>query len=187
MPNNDDPPEASLLGAPAEIRNRIYELVLGTYQILTVKRGHGKEPALLRACRQIRSEGSDIFFHNNEFELTIESFKLAPQPQHWYWTKVPERRATTMSKGECVWENYLEWLERYHAGIGHEFEKGMGCRLDEGLHDVVLTPCLRAFELVKLLHDQPWWKVKAALEIFRDGVNDTKTSYDDVGQDGVFI
>lgn len=55
-PSNDNPPKASLLGVPGEIKNRIYDLVLVNDEEMVEVDKHPAEPGLLRSCRQIREE-----------------------------------------------------------------------------------------------------------------------------------
>lgn len=65
----DDSPLPRL---PAELRNRIYELVLveGTVEVFRHIRKIWKSPALLHTSRQIRAEASSIYFGGNSFLIT---------------------------------------------------------------------------------------------------------------------
>ena len=60
----------SLTQLPAELRNKIYRYALvaanKVFQLTSLR-----QPALLAACRQIRSEATPIFFAENTFDLHV--------------------------------------------------------------------------------------------------------------------
>ena len=76
---------SALLNLPAELRNKIYELCLvyeDTISILWVARNtnerkqfqlkcHPHEPALVRTSRQLRYEGSPIYYAANSFHVRL--------------------------------------------------------------------------------------------------------------------
>lgn len=95
------PPEASLLGMPAEIRNRIYHEVLVEeedvefYSVLPNPRQrwdddvdlhfeaqNAVEPGLLRCCKQIRREARSIFFEMDTFDHVNREGIVEPQLDH---------------------------------------------------------------------------------------------------------
>lgn len=67
-------PEPPLLKLPAELRNRIYEMVLldaTTTHVTTAKaKPDWHSPGLLRTCHQIRSEASSIYYAVNIFRVS---------------------------------------------------------------------------------------------------------------------
>jgi len=67
---------APMLNIPAELRNKIYLLTLvGKVPIYGVS-GKFTTPALLRTCKQIRSEAAKIYFTNNKFAIAITTDTL---------------------------------------------------------------------------------------------------------------
>lgn len=61
----DPVPPCRFLGLPAELRNRIYGLLLDTGDLDTAF------PVILQSCKQIYSEASGILYGCNTFKITI--------------------------------------------------------------------------------------------------------------------
>lgn len=63
---------------PAEVRNRIYELALITAKAVVISKHERsapwQAPALLQSCRQIRKEGSWIYYSANIFTMNMDHF-----------------------------------------------------------------------------------------------------------------
>lgn len=63
-----DQTATSFLDLPAELRNVIYRMVLPEEAEIDVSAlSRPKEPGLLAACRQIRDEGLDVYYGENQF------------------------------------------------------------------------------------------------------------------------
>lgn len=65
---------SAFLELPPELRNRIYFAALGSEQPTCLIDRDGKKysPGLLRTCKQIREEATDIYYNNTEFEIWIK-------------------------------------------------------------------------------------------------------------------
>lgn len=108
---------------PAELRNKIYRLVVSDNKPLTVcarSPGYHKaiQPPITRVCRQIRDESLTMFYHCNEFV-----FEVTPAES---WTE------TRWDIADRVWE-IERWLhstsENYRAAIrGLLIVCGSNCR-----------------------------------------------------------
>jgi hypothetical protein len=58
----EEPDSVGFLSLPPELRNRIYDLVLGEFDIELVLSKSQPRPPLLRTCRQIRAEASMLYY-----------------------------------------------------------------------------------------------------------------------------
>lgn len=159
-----------MLGLPAELRNHIYNFALTqAHEIKVCENRHNTEPGLLRTCRQIRKESSSIFRKDNEFNLAIFDFKLAPQPNHWIWS-------TTLDEfsfyGADSWENAKAWLKAYHAGEGPNMAREVSDSSDDSVKVLI-----EAFNLVEALDGVSWDVVEPALEAFKKAVDAKKGSW----------
>jgi hypothetical protein len=65
-----NPNRASFMDLPGEVRNKIYALVIPTEERIT------KEPAILRANKQIRAECISLFYSQNAFANCFKPSKL---------------------------------------------------------------------------------------------------------------
>lgn len=95
VPNN---PEACFLGVPEEIRNLFYDYllvnpVLGTHLSVSKFSGCGADvpydlsPQLLRVCKQVHREGTDVLYNlNNFFAFCSESYKDHAQYRCYLWS-----------------------------------------------------------------------------------------------------
>ena len=112
----------ALLELPAEMRNRIYQYALIDSDCVTLTHENCTQPALLRTCRQTRTEASGIFYSANKFQLEACSplrTRGLPQVQHWLWT-IPGREEFDV-KVKCIveWEPFMCWLQLIHRGAIH--------------------------------------------------------------------
>ncbi|KAK5117155.1 hypothetical protein LTR85_008923 [Meristemomyces frigidus] len=110
----------TLMGLPPELRNHIYRFALvDETGDLRVDAGHRLQPGLLRTCRQIREEATNIFFLENTFR--INSIGLAPPvpERHWLTTRKSTRTVTIALPGPWDWANLKGWLRRCHQTGGY--------------------------------------------------------------------
>lgn len=113
----------ALLELPAELRVHIYELVLVFELPVNVTRQVFKEPPLLTACHQIRSETVQIYYESNKFILDAPSFDSTVLAK-WYkkgGTLVERCRISNVVSivdigGLVNWNNLMVWLRRFHCG-----------------------------------------------------------------------
>lgn len=110
-----------LLSLPGELRNRIYSFALvGTKNIeIDAARWSTHQPALLKTCKQIRSEALPLLYVNNKISTNIHDWNpilkkrfaqlmnthdVKPKHLHHYFSGVPN------------WENLMKWLEQVYEG-----------------------------------------------------------------------
>ncbi|EME42609.1 hypothetical protein DOTSEDRAFT_26183 [Dothistroma septosporum NZE10] len=111
-------PKASLLGIPGELRNQIYGYVLLEGGLVKLDAQDHQLPGLLRTCRQIRDEATEIYQTENNFQVDAWNMKLCiPQnyADHWMSTLEHSHFWITM-RGTPNWENFMVWLKRYSTG-----------------------------------------------------------------------
>ena len=163
-----------MLGIPGELRNRIYQYVLvegegrdnddgGIY----IDDNNYQLPGILRASKQLRDEGIDIYLNENYFTLRIRNLKFAPQRQHWIWNKIYHEYLFQQHFGNRSWTNFKEWLKEYWKGGPSNFPRMPiieDASEDERIFD-------RAFDIVDSLWDLRWERVEEVLETFRGAIN----------------
>lgn len=174
--DNCEPPRASLLGVPAEIKNRIWELVLVRRDEIFIEAGkNNQEPGLLRTCRQIRAEASEMFFTQNFFYVHCEIYVLAPHKGHWYWKKAPYENTDGSAQGPWECEILLPWLEIHHAGFDAKF-----FRVYQDLatdYEDAMSWVSDFFDMAETLRSQPWITAKRLLKFARQLVKNTVTGF----------
>ena len=155
---NDSP----LLSLPAELRNTIYRYALLEPDEIEVERQQHMQPALLRICRQVRSEASPMFYNENKFKAVSTDLSAIAPATHWTNTKVSDSNLDIFAYGDMSWANLKSWLKRYHA---REIA-GMGPGGEQKRFEVVA----RAFGMVEEMEEVQWSVVENVLEQFREAV-----------------
>lgn len=156
----------TFLGIPGEIRNLIYEYCLVEEDDIVIDDNNHSEPGLLRSCRQVREEASEIFYEDNDFFIRIWDLELKPRIGHWLW-----RKATCVDiehEGVNSWSNFKDWLRQYWVTIIHNADTGTSKEelarpgSDEGVVEA-------AFDIVDTLAavNTPWSVVEDVLEAFK--------------------
>lgn len=119
---NDNPPKASLLGLPAELRNEIYRWSLVVPNTITNNNGATlRQPALLRCCQQTRREGMSIFLAENTFAVFVRNHNWTLPTEHWLQCTPDERFKDRWgilqdNGGRGSWSNLKAWLKLHWAG-----------------------------------------------------------------------
>lgn len=172
----------ALLELAAELRNRIYELVLVSEVPINVTRQLFKEPPLLTACHQVRNETLQIYYDRNIFSLDARCFdstvtmKWCKKANHLVKTTKVSRLVCRISCGRSVnWSNLMIWLRRFHSD-----DTTLALDLDsmpDAWHTFKIVDMM--FRTVEDLDDFPWLQVECILSRFRfilaeedDGWND---------------
>lgn len=111
----------SLLGLPAELRNRIYRFALIKPKTIDIDQSKWPthQPALLKTCKQIRREALGVFYFENKFCARIYDWDPVVKDRFSrlmvaYNTKCPQ--LSHSFKGSPNWTNLLEWLRAVHEG-----------------------------------------------------------------------
>ena len=107
-------------------------------------------------------EGVYIYYRANESHLEIRNFQLAPQPEHWVLSRVPERNLTVQFECRMLWSNLKAWLHDYYHGYVE------GIAAVDGYWSL---PFGKAFDMVDTMQDMPWSMVEAVLETYKEGLN----------------
>lgn len=178
----DPPPQASLLGLPPELRNRIYREVLVKEELAiplvcgesfpeAIVQENVIEPGLLRCCKKIRAEARPIFLSDeNEFHTWIGKGKLEPQLGHWFWAT--QNRWIRVTEFDITWTNLEAWLDAYQEGrLDEEVFREV---FDQRGGPAVLKVCMNAFNIVRHLDGVEREVVLDVLEEFADTVIDAE-------------
>lgn len=132
------PPGAAcpLLELPAELRNKIYRLVLCKNDAIVVSSTGYEREWLLSACKKVRREALKIYYYENVFQIQVHKWKsdnwLAfERSNKQLGIKGSRTIQNALSEGEQLdglkidigitstepsWKNLLEWMRRVHAG-----------------------------------------------------------------------
>lgn len=162
-----------MLGIPGEIRNQIYRLALLEPDDIDVSRaGSRLEPGLLRCCRAIRTEAMDIFCGENTFVITVYNRRPSANLHHWIWNGhvTPGERVRIKDVGKPSWSGLKAWLKTWREGQVHGVPQA-----PKGDHAPIRT-FGHAFELSRTMSGVPWEQVEAALQVFKDVVENFGTN-----------
>ena len=106
---------------PGELKNRIYfySLVRPDNIEITAQNWPTHQPALLKTCKQIRSEALSIFYNENTISANIDDWSPAVKNAcHALWDRY-ELKTTKFSHyftGKPHWQNLVEWLKAWSQG-----------------------------------------------------------------------
>lgn len=184
----NSPPQASLLGMPAEIRNRIYHEVLVEDGYIEFYIEHLSdanvldesfrpknfvEPGLLRCCSQIRREARSIFFEQNVFDNIIREGRIEPHLGHWFWTQLKPHNRVIGHAGDFGYEQMVELLKAYWNGDVSEglFQYLFDDRCDDVWPHLKIS--MEAFKIVRELKTTRWETIKTVLDSFFEAVKFT--------------
>ena len=130
-----------LLNLPAELRNRIYELVLQDSRNFNIRPWHSnsyKYPALLRTCQQIAGEAGSIFFQQTTFYVAAGDciWLRALSPRNRSLIRKIRPIFTAAWLAQCK----FELVQQMRAEVLHEFNVGItievGCWENRILSDL---------------------------------------------------
>lgn len=176
---------SSLLGLPAEIRNKIYRMMFEENDnTITVKSCTFPEPPLLRVSKQVRMEAGSIFY--SECTVKIEDnwtygagIVCEYKRKNVFIEFQVNIRLVETNNVSPNWQDFLVGLRRFHAGYVVMVEEGESNQgqggsgqTSQGTNVQVGRP-LRRFTcaLVKAMvseamasQDLPWSRVKSILE-----------------------
>ncbi|KAK4610580.1 hypothetical protein CLAFUW4_14139 [Fulvia fulva] len=145
------------------MRNIIYRYVLVEQSAIrcTANTELPTEPGLLRTCREIRHEASDIYFKEDFFLVHMENYE-AGQLIRWSLKLGRHLRAHLKFRFHGLnagsWSNLLVWLEAYNKGEA----PGMALREHRSTH----VTAVRMFEIVRKQTEKnvPWVEIASILE-----------------------
>lgn len=160
-------PESPLFRLPAELRNKIYRLVLLRDRTIYVHRNEDQETGLLQACQRLRSETSSICYLENDLSLVI---------RHWSCATLLRLAAKEAQLGGASissrhlrvdwpdWRNLALWL--WHYRCGHLRKARVLPRPREGVGRLATEHILAAmFEQVDAVEGQTWELVTKVLAL----------------------
>lgn len=163
--------ESRLFVLAAELRNRIYELVLVEDEKIWFNKKNFKQPGLLCVNRQIRSEASPIYYHLNTFNVDCMNFdstslKLLYR-QNKKWVKKSALKESEninfffQDQQKANWNNVMEWMRDFHAREVFVAPGDVEVCLASG-HAIT-----QMLNVVERLRGLPWTKVKYVLECMK--------------------
>ncbi|KAF2214736.1 hypothetical protein CERZMDRAFT_95128 [Cercospora zeae-maydis SCOH1-5] len=85
-PNMASDDVCHLLELPAELRNRIYELVIPSNAIVRIRSGGQNQPGITRASRQLRAEALPMFYDRTRIEFGLEKEREYQAARSWVKT-----------------------------------------------------------------------------------------------------
>lgn len=180
---------SSFFKLPPELRNRIYESVLiveeeeygGQKSTEISKEGGIPEPGLLAACKTIRDEAIAIYYKQNWFELTIDTFDSAPLVL-WKAKKISMLKQYNLQLDDRIyvewttvrrnWKNFMLWMQRAHQGLVLDVSELRLEHFRESPEDSSeWEPIIALLKMVERMRNQPWAMVEKLVDDFYDAVN----------------
>jgi hypothetical protein len=107
------------------MRNKIYRYALINENCITLTDSNCNQPALLRTCRQIRTEASMLFYSQNKFQLEASQplqTRGLPHVLYWLWTMPGREEFGVFVEGNIEWYPFKRWLQLIHRGLIHVME-----------------------------------------------------------------
>jgi len=150
-----------------ELRNCIYRCALVSPGTILLEGEARREPALLRAARQLRDEGASIYYSENTFVVDIHNMagvEMMPFRHllRRYRKSVQDNFTCQLHPG-VDWANLLQWLKSYHDPQSPVGRSGLTRRNEQNPDAVIMA---RAFDVVARMKSDRWSKVEAVLEAF---------------------
>jgi hypothetical protein len=174
-----------LLNLPPELRNRIYELVLVSHDLIEVDSNHAnyevednleedkstiKEPPLLRTCQIIRNEATPLYYSSNAFSCHYNcSSNAFPILIRWIRGRTPEKCTMLTDVRARCWQStalngtiVLPFVLSALEGIESELTR-YKCPVPEGVIRATIGTGVEEKTLtgseIKSLMDGAHWKV----------------------------
>ncbi|KAK4613897.1 hypothetical protein CLAFUW4_09502 [Fulvia fulva] len=158
-------PQASLIGIPGELRNRIYRYALHENHDIQITATDDTEPGLLQTCRQVQGEACSIFRAETRFSLNVVDCRPeVPTNFHLHWMSMVKSIGWLYS-GRSHWRNLKEWMRRFYEGhIAGEVD------MNEMHSHRDLRAVQLASRIVRASRERPWADVDDMLETFKESV-----------------
>ena len=163
----------TLLGLPAEIRNKIYRYALVEQAPIDITEHSCVEAALTRTSRQLRFETQPIYSKENQFKFYVVDCK--PQvprcwTEYWLWKAHGKPGFTVVLEisGGLNWTNLLGWLKACHAGKMFSFD--LPTKISRASFDT--KTAARTFQILREMEGLPWARIKAVVEVVEGIVAD---------------
>lgn len=163
-------PPCRLLELPAELRNRIYHMVVQYQSKVQLKSTGYERPGLLVSCKQIHCEATPMFYRQNTFSERNHDWNPATFSKHFQLLPAINGRqlsfnwAIHSTRATPNWPNLLEWLRLYHA---EKTERAVTkpSKLKGNRRAIIWLQIIGAmFVTVSLSRSQPWVLLKIILE-----------------------
>lgn len=118
----DSVADSPMFKLSAELRNAIYRYALVTEEAVLITKANGiPEPALLLACKIIRSEATGIFYSENSLVCKVVNFDCSAlrliAREHGYG---PSRTGSGIMRDDNdqrIWKNLVFWLRMLHRNL----------------------------------------------------------------------
>ncbi|KAF7185428.1 hypothetical protein HII31_13275 [Pseudocercospora fuligena] len=177
-------PNACLLSIPAEMRNRIYRLVLLEYatnpkindggfgRVQFLPHGpHPQEPSLLQTCTQIRKEASSIYYMENRFVFEARDCDITLAMDWFSSSKLRRQSDISLAlSGNPNWKNLITWLQAaFKNKIGFMASEPSWSRTPSDNAMCWQVPhAMRLVKMLKVEQQMSWAQVEAMLEVVHD-------------------
>ena len=163
------PQRCLLLEMPAELRNRIYDYTFNR-STKYVGQNRSYDAPLLRTCRQIRNEASQIFYHK-KFMLGLDAAQPQPQQNHWLWTKVAPNKIVVFFEGTVKYSAVKLCIKQFHS-------RGAGPRQIYDIDDDREVFLQQLFEIAQVMKVQSWDATEKALDLTKGCLDLADFSFD---------
>ena len=184
--------KAGLLTIPSELRNTIYEYALSHNERIDLNY-MSNPPGLLRTCRLIRKEATDIYYQGNDFVFTVHDYD-GVEAKHAFNLiqkyRPNDKRAVLIELCENCTTVHIcklhKWLKAYHAD-----PKVPYLRQDKRAEETdEQTLARRTFGVVQAMRSKPWREVEEvlasfyrAIDVFQSGDSDEDSEDDSEDDD----
>lgn len=164
-----------LLTIPGELRNEIYRLVLPHHEIIKIREGTSKEPALLAVCRQIHKEASYIYYCENRFHIDVKDWDYTVYKAFFHHVRTRrgitafEQSASCYLNSGSLWNkpNLLSLLRFLHEDpYLRPFYYEPNVVYDKDDEEPPDPGITGAFGIVGSLSTLPWEKIEPVLDIY---------------------
>lgn len=165
--------DSRLLSLPAELRNRVYRLVLlENRPIRVTQSGFDQGGGLLSTCKQIRQEALKIYYYENKFLVitpkwntdTLVSFHTETLRLQLRVGPYGVRCNLASTSQEPHWANLLEWARRLHSRELSWWSSNEDGYTLSGTRGTVAFNVCRAMRIMACeMRAMPWSQVKEVL------------------------
>lgn len=163
----EEPVRPMLLSIPAEIRNRIYRMVLvkGDWTRVKVNAPPPKDPALLQTCRQIRAKSIELYYKENDFLFHIAKFDAS---KYIAWRKLSKYRKKHgvffWISSSRNWSNLLQWLKAWWYSEADCVKPADDASESGRRADAIATRLFSMVARMETIPDMKWAQVESMLE-----------------------
>lgn len=169
--NTSQANSSPLLSLPAELRNRIYREAFDQDSPVAVTTTTFPEPPLLSTCKQIRNEGSQLFYADRIFQNERRDYDLGPDFLFLQKSEQIYRDFSIDMKEESIRrsanpnrQNMLTSFHCFHRVKGESEEEDSGTKRLWNFAETADELLFAILHMVKGLRELPWAQVEPMVE-----------------------